>query len=686
MSKKIRGITIELGADASGIEKALKDVDKQLTGTQRELKDVERLLKMDPKNTELLKQKFDLLEKSVGDTKDKMDTLKKAEKEVQEQMKKGKASEQQYNALRREIIDTERKLGDLEGEAKATEKALNGIDESPIEDVTDAAKKAEKSLEDAGKEASSFGEHLKAEVVVEGAKSIVGALKDVAEESKEYMKIMGSLEVSSEAAGYSAEETEEIYKNLYGVLADEQSAATTTANLQALGIEQSKLQELTTGMIGAWAKYGDSIPIDGLAEAVNETVKAGQVTGNFADLLNWGAKEGETFGVKLKKATKANEEWNNAVKEAKTAEDFFNLALQDCANETERANLMMQFMADQGLTQMGEAWKENNSALIESNEANADMQKEIAELGETVMPVFTKITGGISSILKWFNSLDKETQDIIFVILGLVAGIGVLTQVFSSLGTMINFIMANPISLLLAAIVGLVALIAIKGEEIQAILQKVDDFLQGVFATDWSEQFGIFGEILNAFFATVKGIWDSIKQIFDGIINFIRGVFTGDWKRAWEGVKEIFAGVFGALETIVKAPLNGVIGLLNMAVDAINWLIDGINSIGFDLPDWLGGGSWHPDIPEIPNIPYLAKGGVLSQGSAIVGEAGPELLTMQGNSAVVQPLTNQTTKTTNLGGINIVIHSAPGQNVEELAELVSEKISDSVSRREAVYS
>ena len=65
---------------------------------------------------------------------------------------------------------------------------------------------------------------------------------------------------------------------LYGILADDQSAATTTANLQALGLEQDQLRKITEGTIGAWAKYGDSIPIDGLAEAINETVKTGTVT------------------------------------------------------------------------------------------------------------------------------------------------------------------------------------------------------------------------------------------------------------------------------------------------------------------------------------------------------------------------------------------------------------------------
>ena len=147
---------------------------------------------------------------------------------------------------------------------------------------------------------------------------------------------------------------------------------------------------------------------------------------------------------------------------------------------------------------------------------------------------------------------------------------------------------------------------------------------------------------MNQSLENLKTIWDGVKQVFDGIIDFIRGVFTGDWERAWNGIVEIFEGVFGALEGIAKGPINGIISLLNLLIDAINWAIDGINSISFDVPDWvpgIGGQTYGFNIPNIPNIPYLAKGGILSRGSAVVGEAGPELLTLSGGRAIVQPLT-----------------------------------------------
>ena len=94
---------------------------------------------------------------------------------------------------------------------------------------------------------------------------------------------------------------------------------------------------------------------------------------------------------------------------------------------------------------------------------------------------------------------------------------------------------------------------------------------------------------------------------------------------------------------IAKAPINGIIGLLNMAINAINELINGLNSLSFDVPEWvpfLGGKSWGFNLPNLPNIPYLAKGGTVLSGSAIVGEAGPELLTVGPGGTKVQPLTN----------------------------------------------
>lgn len=113
--RNIKGITIEIGGDTTGLQKALQGVNRDVRSTQNQLKDVEQLLKLDPKNTELLQQKQRLLAQEIEKTKDKLNTLKDAERQVQEQFERGDIGQEQYDALRREIIETEQQLESLQG-------------------------------------------------------------------------------------------------------------------------------------------------------------------------------------------------------------------------------------------------------------------------------------------------------------------------------------------------------------------------------------------------------------------------------------------------------------------------------------------------------------------------------------------------------------------------------------------
>lgn len=643
---RIKGITVEIGGDTTGLDKALKGINSEIRDTSSKLKDVERLLKLDPGNTELLRQKYELLNRQIGQTEDKLESLKNAEKSVQEQMRQGKVSEDQYDALKREIIATEASLKDLKSRADAAEKAVKGIDEKPIEEVEDAAKNAGKALDNAGKEASNFGDYLKANAITEGAKALLSSVRDIAEETKEYSKIMGTLETSSEKAGYTAEQTEATYRKLYQVLGDDQTAATTTANLQAIGLGQEQLMKITEQTVGAWAQYGDSIPIDSLAESINETIQAGQVTGTFADVLNW----------------------------AGTSEDAFNEELAAAGSAAERADLIMQEMANQGLQQSYDKWMENNAALAENNDANAELQAQLAQLGEKITPIITELVNAVADLLEWFNGLDPKVQSLIATMVLLAAAIGPVTSAITGMQAAIAFVSANPIVFAVGAAVAALALLIVYGDEVQGMLEDLDEFLQGVFAKDWTEVFGpILGTAINTFFANVKNTWNLVKNVLNGAIDFLRGVFTGDWERAWNGVVQIFQNIFSYIGNIAKRPLNSIIGMINGAISGFNMLIKGANK----LPG--------VDIPTIGKVPYLAKGGVLSSGSAIVGEAGPEILTMAGNRAIVQPLTNQTTNNTALGGITLNIYGAPGQDVRELANIIENELADRIGRREAAF-
>lgn len=126
-STKVRGITIELGADTSGLSKALTSVNKEIGSTQRQLRDVEKLLKLDPHNTELMEQKQRLLAERVGETKTKLEALKEAQKEVGEELKRTGEGQEQYDALQREIISCTNELKELEKQASASSVAMQKI-------------------------------------------------------------------------------------------------------------------------------------------------------------------------------------------------------------------------------------------------------------------------------------------------------------------------------------------------------------------------------------------------------------------------------------------------------------------------------------------------------------------------------------------------------------------------------
>lgn len=127
MADRVKGITIEIGGDTTGLNKALGSVNKEIKSTQSQLKDVERLLKLDPSNTELLSQKQKLLSQAVADTKSKLDTLKTAEQQVQKQFEEGKVTQQQYDALQREILETSENLKTLEKQAASSNTTLQQV-------------------------------------------------------------------------------------------------------------------------------------------------------------------------------------------------------------------------------------------------------------------------------------------------------------------------------------------------------------------------------------------------------------------------------------------------------------------------------------------------------------------------------------------------------------------------------
>lgn len=642
MAGKIRGVTIKLSGDTTGLTKSLNDANKEIKNTQSQLKDVERLLKLDPKNTELLRQKQELLGKAIGETNTKLETLKKAEDTMKSQGVD--QNSEQYMALQREIAATEGELKKLTDEAGKTVSAFD-----KVKAATDKIAQGAKNVADKTKGLSLAGGAVAGGLLATGKNAIQTAddLATLAKRSGLSTEMLQKFAYASDMVDVSTDELVGAMTKMKKNMGDNPAA------FEALGVSVTNADGTFRGLEEVF--YDSLAALSQIGDETERDLAAMDLFGKGADTLA-------------------------------TIIDDGGVGLQEYGARAQELGLILSEDTIGKLTSTGDTIDEMKAR------ATATLTEVGAQLLENLAPTIDTIVEKIGEVVTWIGTLDSDTLNTILIVAGVIAAIspvaGLISGITTAIGgvtSAIQFLLANPIVLLIAGIVALVTLIATKGEQIKEILNKVDGFLQNIFVKDWSKQFGALGEFLNALFAIVKGVWDSIKQIFTGIIDFIRGVFTGNWKQAWEGVKSIFSGVFNALLTIAKAPLNLLIGLVNGLIDGLNFLIRGINKIGFDVPDWvpiIGGKKFGFNLKEIGKIAYLAQGGILSSGTAVVGEAGPELLTMNAGRAIVQPLTNNTSNT-NYGGVTLNIYGAAGQNIQELAEIIMDEIGDATRRREA---
>lgn len=257
-------------------------------------------------------------------------------------------------------------------------------------------------------------------------------------------------------------------------------------------------------------------------------------------------------------------------------------------------------------------------------------------LGVIVSDVIPGIVGGIQQaapvIMQIVQSIANFIAGIIPVIGGFIAGImpvisEIITFVQTNVLPVVQQIFSFIVSTVLPAIVSGVQFLA---TTITAVLSAVLPVVQSVFTTIWN----IIQPILQQIFTTVQAVLPSILAIFQnvfntiggivnglatvlsGLIQFITGVFSGNWGQAWEGIKSVFSGAWDALTSIVKGVINNIIGIINGA-------IAGLNSI--KIPDWVPvvGGKG----VNIPQLPTFARGTTNTPSTFIAGEKGPELVT-----------------------------------------------------------
>lgn len=403
-NKALKGITIEIGGDTTKLDKALQNVNKKASNLSSELGEVNRLLKMDPGNADLLAQKQQILADAVANTQDKLEALREAEKQVQAQFERGEVSEEQYRALQREIIATEQKLDSYTKAAAETADELEKLGAESdnaaeqVDDVGDSADNAEESTRSLGDAMNGpLVTGLKAAAAAAGA--VATALVAAAESTRDYRTAMGKLNTAFETNGHTAEAATETYKELQSILGDSDQAVEAANHLAKLTDNTQDLQKWTDICTGVYATFGDSLPIEGLTEAANETAKVAKVTGPLADAINWSTSSTEDWTDALGGNKKALAAFTKATSKGESAEDAFNEALAACSDEQERQELIMEAMTKLYKGAATE-YKRTNKTVIEANKANEEWNATLAELGEEMDPLLTDIKKMGTSLLQ----------------------------------------------------------------------------------------------------------------------------------------------------------------------------------------------------------------------------------------------------------------------------------------------
>lgn len=440
-SKRIKGITVEIGGDTTKLDKALSGTNKTLSQTQSALKDVERLLKLDPGNTELLEQKQRLLAQAAQASAEKLDTLRQAAQNadaalqrgkeysakyeplkeqldkitaslqrleanaesMEQQLSAGQISTGQYEAYQNKLEETRREQEALKQSIKDLDKAFSGarMDQSQYdalqrelsaaakeaEDLKKAAEKSADGLDELGRSArdaaDKAGKIRDTFAPVTGAVAALGTAAAATVPATEDLRAgLSRLDESARSSGAGLEDARGAFEQFYQVAGQTDSAIEATANLLQTGLTENRLQLAVEALSGAVIRFPDTLNIESLADSLQETLATGSATGQFAELLDRLGVGAETFSEQL----------------------------SFCTDQVARQELALGTMARGGLMESYESWLANNQALADNRQATLDLQLEMAELAETIQPLMTTILELAQGLMDWFNGLDDGAK------------------------------------------------------------------------------------------------------------------------------------------------------------------------------------------------------------------------------------------------------------------------------------
>lgn len=438
-----------------------------------------------------------------------------------------------------------------------------------------------------------------------------GALLGIAESTKEYRAEQSKLVSAFEAAGSSAEVAKNTYNDLYRVLGDTGQATEAAQTLSRITTEEKALEEWTTICQGVYAQFGDGLPIESLAEAVEETAAIGTVTGDLSRVLL----------------------------EAGISEDAFNEKLAACNTEAEREKLIRDTL-NGTYAEAAAAYEKNAEDILAQNEAQAKLDESLAKIGEALQPVLTafadmasQIADKVSPAIQDFmdNHGDKLTQtltdiadaigavigwiadnwDVIAPIAGVVAGIATALAILSTGIGIYNAVMAiaNTVSLPIIAIIvaigAAIALLIIYWDDIQAAVKKAVDFIKEK-VSQMSEKFTQMKE-------NIANKVEELKTKITNTFNKIKDAITKPVEKARDAVKNV---------------IDKIKGFFNFT-----WSLPKLKTPKFSITPqgWKVGDLLKGTIPKL-GVTWNARGGVFDSptlfgyGNSLqgIGEAGAE--------------------------------------------------------------
>ena len=613
MAVSYKGLVIKFGGDTTELQGALKKVSSESKKTQADLKEIDKSLKFNPGNTDLLQQKVKALNSAYGETQQKLDAYKQALAQLEAKQQSGARltaeEERQYDSLKRAILQCEnqlesygKELAETSREAEASKTKLYNFGQT-IEDNADKLEKAGKGVERGGLAISG------------GITAAATGLTALAESQEEAIAKNNQLETAFTSAGSTVEQAQTTYANFYRILGDGDTATEASQNLIRLTQDEEELKKWTDIAAGAYATFGDALPLENLAETAQETAHTGAVTGSFADALNWSTASAEQWSNALSGNSAAQAAFNKAIAEGQTKEDAFNEALAACKTEQERATLVTDALAGV-YGDAGKAFQETNKDLLASRDAQNELETSMREMGEAALPVkqmvteigseiLGKLTPALQAASDWFKSLSPEQQELVKNLgLGVLAFGGVTTAVgkfmqsaapiggaiksiaggfvdlggkadglggkFGGLGggwkSLTGLITANPIGLGIAAVSAAVAGLTWFFTQTETGKQMWADF------TGWiSEKWQGVCDFLSGAGEFWGGVWNDVTS---GVEQF-----KSDVASKWEGFKQDASNAWENIKSTVSEKAQG----------AADWVSDKWNTLQTATQTYFGG-------------------------------------------------------------------------------------------------